>query len=74
MKKRTLVLLFLSVLIALSFVSGVHASEFKLTASDGAADDGFGVSVAINGDYALIDSPGKPGGIILVLPISSSGV
>jgi hypothetical protein len=60
MNQRTL-LLFFSVLIALSSVSGVHAAEFKLTASDGAADDYFGWSVAIDGDYALVGAPGERG-------------
>jgi hypothetical protein len=54
MTKRTLVVLFISVVIALSFVSGVHAAEFKLTPSDGEADDEFGYSVAIAGEYALV--------------------
>ena len=54
MTKRTLVVLFLTVVIALSFVSGVPAAEFKLTASDGETNDEFGDSVAIAGDYALV--------------------
>jgi nucleoside-specific outer membrane channel protein Tsx len=54
MTTRTFALLALSIIIALSLVSGVHAAEFKLTASDGAADDQFGYSVAIAGDYALV--------------------
>ncbi|MCH7820177.1 MAG: FG-GAP repeat protein, partial [Candidatus Marinimicrobia bacterium] len=29
-------------------------SEFKITASDGAADDFFGISVSISGDYAVV--------------------
>ncbi|MGC9444643.1 MAG: FG-GAP repeat protein [Candidatus Methanospirareceae archaeon] len=53
MTKRTLVVVSISVVIALSFVSGVHAAEFKLTPSDGEADDEFGYSVAIAGGYAL---------------------
>ncbi len=35
----------------------LHFSEFKLTASDGAEDDGFGSSVAIYGNYAIAGSP-----------------
>jgi hypothetical protein len=54
MTKRTLVVIFISVVIALSFVSGVHAAEFKLTPSDGEANDEFGYSVAIAGEYALV--------------------
>ena len=48
----------ISVLLALSLVSSVHAAEFKLTASDGAADDEFGYSVAIDGEYALVGAYG----------------
>ncbi len=29
-------------------------SEFKITASDGAAENLFGVSVSISGDYAVV--------------------
>jgi hypothetical protein len=54
MTKRTLAFLSISVLIALSLVTGVHAAEVKLTASDGAAGDWFGGSVALAGDYALV--------------------
>jgi hypothetical protein len=54
MTKRTFVVLSISLVIALSLVSGVHAAEFKLTPSDGEADDEFGYSVAIAGDYALV--------------------
>ena len=54
MTERTFVVLFISVVIALSLVSSVHAVEFKLTPSDGEADDEFGYSVAIAGDYALV--------------------
>jgi hypothetical protein len=32
--------------------------QAKITASDGAADDFFGVSVAISGDYALVGAHG----------------
>jgi len=36
---------------------GAWVQEPKLTASDGAADDRFGTSVSISGDYAVIGSP-----------------
>ena len=35
-------------------VSGVWSQEAKLTASDGAADDEFGISVAVNGDTVVV--------------------
>jgi hypothetical protein len=54
MDKGTLGLFSVLVVLVLSLVSGVHAAEFKLTASDGAAEDWFGHSVAIAGDYALV--------------------
>jgi hypothetical protein len=54
MIKRTLVVLSISLVIALSLVSGVYATEFKLTPSDGEANDEFGYSVAIAGEYALV--------------------
>ena len=38
--------------------SGVWSQQAKLTASDGAADDGFGFSVALGGDTAVIGAPG----------------
>jgi len=49
---------------AYAFVSsGTSWSEqAKLTASDAAADDGFGASVAIDGDTAVIGSPGDDDG------------
>ena len=33
------------------------ADEFKITASDGAANDWFGYNVSINGDYAIVGVP-----------------
>ncbi len=38
--------------------SGVWAQYAKLTAGDGAADDNFGFSVSIDGDYAIIGAYG----------------
>ena len=32
-------------------------SESKITASDGAANDNFGFSVSISGDYAIVGAP-----------------
>jgi hypothetical protein len=57
MKRRLLVLSFLSLFLALSLVSAVHAAEVKLTANDSALGDCFGRSVAIAGEYALIGAP-----------------
>ncbi len=39
-------------------VNGTWTEQFKLTASDGAADDNFGVSVSLNGNYALVGATG----------------
>ncbi len=39
-------------------VGGVWTQAAKLTASDGAAGDEFGVAVAINGDNAIVGAPG----------------
>jgi nucleoside-specific outer membrane channel protein Tsx len=36
------------------------SQQAELTASDGAANDGFGVSVAVSGSTALVGSPGHP--------------
>jgi hypothetical protein len=41
------------VLLLAALAANVHATEVKITASDGAAYDYFGVSVAISGDYAV---------------------
>lgn len=35
------------------------SEQAKLTASDGAEDDGFGYSVSINGNYAVVGAPGE---------------
>ena len=44
------------------FLLAPQASEVKLKPGDGAAGDGFGVSVAIHGDYAIVGAYGKDGG------------
>ena len=38
-------------------VGGIWSLELKLTAPDGAADDWFGCSVSIDGDYTIIGAP-----------------
>ena len=54
MKRRIFVSAVLSVLLLAALAANVHANEVKITASDGAADDLFGGSVAISGDYAVV--------------------
>ena len=54
MRRRILVSAVLSVLLLAALAANVHAAEVKITASDGAADDYFGASVAISGDYAVV--------------------
>jgi len=54
MKRRILVSAVLSVLLLAALAANVHAAEAKITASDGAADDLFGGSVAISGDLAVV--------------------
>ncbi len=41
---------------------GVWTMQQELTASDAAQDDGFGLSVSVSGDTAVIGAPGKNGG------------
>ena len=47
-----------SVVLALTGPVWAQVVEHKLTASDGAADDQFGWSVSISGDFALMGTPG----------------
>jgi len=54
MKRRILVSAVLSVLLLAALAANVHAAEVKITASDGAAGDWFGCSVAISGDHAVV--------------------
>ena len=54
MKKRIFISAVLSVLLLAALTANVNATEVKLTASDGAAGDCFGISVAISGDYAVV--------------------
>jgi hypothetical protein len=42
-------------------INGVWVQQAKLTASDGAANDEFGSSVAISGDVAIVGAPGNDG-------------
>ena len=46
-----------TLLLLASFVDGAIAEQ-KLTASDAAAVDYFGVSVSVSGDYAVVGAPG----------------
>ena len=54
MKRRILVSAVLSVLLLAALAANVHAAEVKINASDGAAHNFFGASVAISGDYAVV--------------------
>ncbi len=54
MKRRIPVPILISVLLTLVLTACAGAAEVKLTASDGAADDYFGYSVSISGDYAIV--------------------
>lgn len=56
MNKRIPVSICLSVLLTLVLAACAGATEVKLTASDGAADDWFGSSVSISGDYAIVSA------------------
>ena len=58
MKRRILVSAILSVLLLAALAVNVHAAEMKITASDGAAYDHFGRSVAISGDLAVVGAQG----------------
>ena len=58
MKTRILVSAVLSVLLLAALAANVHANEVKITASDGAANDLFGGSVAISGDLAVVGANG----------------
>ena len=44
----------ISVLVLFLVVGVSYAAEVKLTPSDGAAEDRFGISVSISGDYAVV--------------------
>jgi len=54
MKTRILVSSVLAVLLLAALAANVHANEVKITASDGAANDLFGGSVAISGDCVVV--------------------
>ena len=76
MKRRILVSAVLSVLLLAVLAANVHAAEVKITASDGAAYDGFGCSVAISGDYDAVvgaykdDDAGPDSGSAYIYDIS----
>jgi hypothetical protein len=63
--RRTLSALAVSVCLTASLafsLSGAAATDlFKLTASDGAISDRFGISVAVSGDTAVVGAPYKEG-------------
>ncbi|PXF62173.1 MAG: hypothetical protein C4B59_00750 [Candidatus Methanogaster sp.] len=54
MKRRILVSAVLSMLLFAALAANVNAAEVKITASDGAAYDRFGASVAISGDCVVV--------------------
>ena len=60
LKKSSFIFLLLCVvtLAAISKPAYAQISEFKITASDGAAADFFGWSVSISGDYAVVGAFG----------------
>ncbi len=58
MKTRIIVSAALSVLLLAALAANVNAAEVKITASNGAAHDCFGISVAISGDYAVMGALG----------------
>ena len=41
---------------------GLFSSEVKLTASDGAEDDNFGIAVSISGEYAIVGADNDDNG------------
>ncbi|RZB32745.1 MAG: hypothetical protein AEth_00423 [Candidatus Argoarchaeum ethanivorans] len=59
MKRRIFVSAVLSVLLLAALAANANAAEVKINASDGAADDWFGMSVAISGDYAVVGAYGN---------------
>ncbi|MEA3282284.1 MAG: dockerin type I domain-containing protein [Euryarchaeota archaeon] len=56
MNVRLPVSMVLSVLLTLVMAACAGAAEVKLTASDGAAGDWFGIAVSISGDYAIVSA------------------
>ncbi len=58
MKRRILVSAVLSLLLLAALAANANAAEVKITASDGAADDRFGDSVAVSGDYVVVGAYG----------------
>lgn len=54
---RILSIVFLGTAIAVS--TSAQVTEHKLTASDGAAEDAFGISVSLSGDRALVGAYGS---------------
>jgi hypothetical protein len=59
--RRILVSTGIAVLLLAALAANVHAAEVKITTSDGAANDYFGASVAISGDYAVVGALGNGG-------------
>ena len=57
--RKLLIWVTLSVFFVFMLESKTFATtQFKLLASDGAAGDGFGTSVSLSGDLALVGAPG----------------
>lgn len=54
---KTLQMLFIILILGIVQITWSHATEVKITASDGEANDKFGSSVAISGDYAIVGAP-----------------
>ncbi len=54
---KTLQMLFIILILGIVQITWSHAVEVKITASDGEANDKFGSSVAISGDYAIVGVP-----------------
>lgn len=57
---RYFIIIFSIILVLSATALADWPQEVKLTASDGTAEDGFGHSVSIHGDYAIIGAPTTP--------------
>ncbi|MCK4966605.1 hypothetical protein KAS50_06220, partial [bacterium] len=53
-KRTTLILIVILTLLGLADFSTIDAAEVKITAGDAVADDYFGYSVSISGDYVIV--------------------
>ena len=61
MTRRISLVIFISILLTFSLIICASAADAKLTASDGAADDDFGQSVSISGNYSIVGAYGDDG-------------